>query len=147
MNWRRRSPFRMLKGTLALVGLSLSLGACEKDVTYSYFTVSVKIEESAPAAYLDTINSCGVNVTGADTGFASLPCARGTVVKHDMGTIDWSTSAPSGNVVFTVTLKDVAGNEIGKGDSPMVAINPGGTNQTQVLIQPIMKADAAPPTD
>lgn len=127
-------PFRR---ALAIAGLALlALPACRNDVDYGYFSVKVTVDPTADPAYLASIASCGVNVDGADVDFGSLACAEGSVTRHEIGTFEFSTDTSSGNVQFTVTLKNTVGRVLGTGKSAEVAISPGNTVTATVVVVP-----------
>jgi hypothetical protein len=130
-------PFRGLQGLRlgALASLALLGTSCEDNINYGYFSVKVTLTEAATPEYLARINACGANVTGADEDFSSLNCALGHVSSRDLGTFEWSTSA-TGKVKFTVRLTDVTQREIGIGMSEEVAIVPGSTVITNVVVTP-----------
>ena len=123
---------------LPLAGALLLAPGCGDDTSYSYFSVKVTLDESASKypPYFDHVYSCGANVVGADVDFGSLACKPGGSNGLDLGTFEWSTSAKSGTVQFVVTVKDRAGNEIGRGMSSDVGIVPNGTATTSVVVTP-----------
>jgi hypothetical protein len=120
--------------SLALLPLAMvSSTGCEEAVTYSYFSVSVSIDQSADADFLRSVGSCAAVVMGARTDSGELRCSGGN---RDLGKFEYSTSAKSGAVTFTVVVNDVAGNEIGTGTSPEVSIASGQTVNTSVVVIP-----------
>jgi hypothetical protein len=128
-----RLPRALLLGGLA----ALALPACSQPVDYGYFAVKVSVDPSADADYLAAIATCGVNVEGADVDFGSLSCAEGRFTRHELGTFEWSTDTASGNVKFTVTLKNSVGRVVGTGTSSEAAISPGTTVPSSVVVIPI----------
>jgi hypothetical protein len=130
----------------ALLGLALLGGAgCEQDVDYGYFAVKVTIDQTAPAEWLTSVASCGVNVDGADVDFGSLACAEGSLTGHELGVFEWSTSTSSGAVQFTVTFKNALGRVLGAGKSPEVNISPGQMVMTSVVVVPTPESLMPPP--
>jgi hypothetical protein len=120
--------------SLALLPLALvSSTGCEEAVTYSYFSVDVKIDESADADFLRRVYSCAAIVMGSRTDSGELRCAPGT---RNLGKFEYSTSAKSGNISFTVVVNDVTNVEIGTGTSPEVSVVAGQTVQTSVVVKP-----------
>jgi hypothetical protein len=132
---RRRLP---RAAALCLGGLAaLALPACSQPIDYGYFAVKVSVDPSADAEFLAAIATCGVNVEGADVDFGSLSCAEGRFTRHELGTFEWSTDTASGNVKFTVTLKNSVGRVVGTGTSSEAAIAPGMTVPSSVLVIPL----------
>jgi hypothetical protein len=133
---------RLLCGGLLALGL---LGCREEQVDYGYFAVRVSVDQTATEPWLASVASCGVNVDGADVDFGSLACAEGSVTGPELGVFEWSTSTTSGTVQFTVTFKSGIGRTLGVGKSAQVAISPGNTVETTVVVVPIPET-LIPPT-
>jgi hypothetical protein len=132
MSGGQRFPSALGAGLLLL----LAIPACGDEVDYGYFSVRVSAADSATPDYLSRIAACGVNVDGAAVDFSALACSEGSVTQHELGVFEWSTATKSGTVRFTVTLKDGIGRLLGTGTSAEVAISPGRTVETTVLVTP-----------
>lgn len=130
---------RALKAAGLCAGL---LGGCGgEDVTYSYFAVDVKIDASY--SFLERVSTCVARAEGPQTHEEDLRCSKGTV-PHNLGTFDYVTSATSGSVTFTVTLKDIGGRDIGQGKTGPVSIVAGGTQMASVTVVPLPEPDMMP---
>jgi hypothetical protein len=126
-----------LLGTASL--LLLSASGCESDVKYGYFAVKVTLADTTTPEIMARINSCGVNVEGADSDFSALPCTLGGVTSRDLGTFEWSTTS-MGAVRFKITIKDATGKDLALGTSPDQNIVPNGTVMTFVEAKPTEEA-------
>ena len=141
MNLRRYLSRPVSRHGTKLLGAALALAtaSCESDVKYGYFAVKVTFASTATPEILARINSCGVNVEGADLDFSALDCGLGRVTSSELGTFEWSTTS-TGTVHFRVTVKDVVGRDLGIGVSPDQTIQPNGTVMTFVEVVPTEEA-------
>jgi hypothetical protein len=123
---------------LPLSGALLLSAGCSEDPSYSYFRVDVTLDHAATTypPYFDRIIACGANVEGSDIDFAPLSCRPGGPDGTQLGTFEWSTTATKGTVRFVVTVKDLAGHEIGRGTSSDVNIVSNGTANASVTVIP-----------
>jgi hypothetical protein len=126
----------LLLGATALAGAA----GCGESVTFAYFEVDVTVDQTADREFLGRITSCGVEVDGPHKHSGDLRCQRGAIQDHKLGKFEYSTSASSGTVTFTVVLKDLNGKDLARGQSDPVTIVPNKTTQAQVLVKPLPEA-------
>jgi hypothetical protein len=90
---------------LAAVPLALAGAGCN---TYSYLNIDMKIDPSFPSLAESTVTACRVFVSGAATD--SFPLSDdvcpppSTSNRLEIGIVDYSTFADSGNVTFLLKL-------------------------------------------
>jgi hypothetical protein len=133
----------MRRGLSVLVfagAAALAAGGCEDDTKYSYVAVKVTFNDQATADYLGKVNCVGVNVGGADFDSAPLGCWAGRLASRELGTFEWSSLLKSGTVTFQVVVNDMAGMEIGRGESAPVNLVPDQMVPGQVVVVPDPKA-------
>jgi len=131
------------RGLTALVfagAAALAAGGCEDDTKYAYVAVKVTFNDQATPDYLGKVNCVGVNVAGADTDFGPLGCWGGRLGSRELGTFEWSSLVKSGTVTFSVQVNDMAGMEIGRGESAPVNLVADQMVPAQVLVVPDPKA-------
>ena len=136
-----RARLKQRLSALVFAGATaLAAGGCEDDTKYSYVAVKLTFNDQATAEYLGKVYCSGVNVTGADIDFGPLACFNGNLGSREMGTFEWSSLVTSGTVNFLVVVNDVAGMEIGRGESAPVSLVPNQMVTAQVLVVPDPKA-------
>lgn len=89
---------------LSLLPLALASQGCS---TYSYFDVDMKLGTDFNTVAIGRIFSCHVFVTGAASDNFTLPynkCHAIDPATRDIGKVQYSTFADSGDVVFTLRL-------------------------------------------
>jgi hypothetical protein len=100
-----RRPARLL-GVAALL-LAGALAGCEEEVTYGYIQGDVSFGASVPDELLMQVDGCNVAVAGArDYSTTLRGCGLGRTPR-ELGTFDFSTTAGSGMLTFSVTAVDV----------------------------------------
>jgi hypothetical protein len=131
---------RGLLATAVLGGTLLGALGCGESVIYAYFAVDVTIDESANFDFLNRISSCSVVVEGPRQDQGNLNCIKGAIKDHRLGKFEYSTSASSGSVRFTVVLRDLNGRELARGTSDSVRIVPDELVNASVLVKPLPEA-------
>jgi len=92
--WMQRLPF------FALGLLALAAGACS---SYSYYDLDLKWGTGFDFTKISTINACHLVVSGAANDDITLdPKKCATATTGDMGKVEYSTFADSGNITFTL---------------------------------------------
>lgn len=90
---------------LAAVPLALAGAGCN---TYSYLNVDMKVDPSFPSLAESTVTSCRVFVSGAASDsfpLADTVCPPApTTNRLEIGIVDYSTFADSGNVTFLLKM-------------------------------------------
>jgi hypothetical protein len=100
--WVKRFPL------FALVLLALGAGACS---SYSYYDLDLKWGTGFDFTKISTIVDCHLLVSGAANDDITLQSAAltqqtkvcSTATAGDLGTVEYSTFADSGNITFTLT--------------------------------------------
>lgn len=117
---------------VALLGL-LGLGGVGCN-TYSYFQVHVQLADAFSTPRRAMIHTCHMFVTGAATDDTVLKnCSPPET--NDVGVVDYSTFASSGNVTFTLKVYEGTGesNELGEGMTSL-AISSGNTVKGDLMV-------------
>ena len=104
--------------------------------TYSYFQVSVKLDDSFSPPRRGIVNICDVFVTGAASSeFTLKSCSQ--PASNDVGSFDYATFSESGMVTFTLKMfKGVgerADQEIGTG-TVTLPISSGTTAKGDLVV-------------
>ncbi|HET6149017.1 MAG TPA: hypothetical protein VFH68_15875 [Polyangia bacterium] len=89
---------------LSLLPLAVASQGCS---TYSYFDIDMKLGVDFNIVAIGRINSCHMFVTGAATDDFTLSysaCHTIDTAARDIGKIQYSTLADSGNLTFTLVL-------------------------------------------
>lgn len=97
----KRATSRFLP-LLALVLLACGAGACN---SYSYYDLTLKLGTGFDVVKTGSIQHCRLDVSGAVSDSVELnEAACKTAITGDIGTIEYSTFADSGNITFTLRL-------------------------------------------
>jgi hypothetical protein len=125
----------MLKRMLLVAALPLLAGAgCD---TYSYINIDVSLSTTSTVPFTRTsafaIQQCHMVVSGAITDSFDLdssvcpPPQTTTSNPFEIGTIDYSTFADSGNVTFTLNVFDSVGEkpecQVGTGSTTVAIVS------------------------
>jgi len=91
-----------LSSLLALVLLACSAGACS---SYSYYDLDLKLGTGFDVVRIGLIEHCVLDVSGAASDRIEIePGICKTAVTGEIGTIEYSTFADSGNIIFSLKL-------------------------------------------
>ncbi len=109
----------------AVLWLGLSAGACS---SYSYYDLDLKFGSGFDVVKIGSIYSCHLVVTGASSDDVVLdPAHCKTATTGELGTVEYSTFADSGNITFTLKAfqyPEANPNcELGEGSTTLAAGN------------------------
>lgn len=136
------SPCRLLHTThtlcalLAALLITTALSACGEDRTYTPIRVQVSISNNVEEFARASIYAARVDVSGAVTDSFILGDAAPGTFQYNTGTFEYVTTAESGQLTFTVLMRDFAGATVAQGTTAPVTIDPANAPlETQVVCQ------------
>ena len=120
-----------------LAAWALAGVGCSSKSTYTYVNIDVTIDrDTIPGGRLFLVTTAEMEVRGAETvGLFQL--GRNLPENnfmHDLGTVHWTSRAPSGTLEFVVKLFDGNHVVIGEGTSPPVQIMPGKVLRSSLVV-------------
>jgi hypothetical protein len=134
----KRAPTKLLP-LFTLLLLAFGAGACS---SYSYYDLDLKWGTGFDFSKISTILDCHLLVSGAAQDDITLDFKKcSTATTGDIGTVEYSTFADSGNITFTLTASQKASNpncKLGEGSTTLAA-------GKGVRVPGVVTATASPP--